>query len=310
MQTTASNTSFKASVVIPTYNRKDCLRDAIQSALAQSVPVEVVVMDDGSTDGTAEMMRSEFPRITFEQHRGPNGPAFLRNRGSEMATAPILFPIDDDSVFASTATVEQTLADFDHPRVGVVGIPFVNIRIDQQVQQRATTDSGIEIREDYVGASHAMRRDLFLRLKGYRPQLFYMGEERDYSVRLMDAGYVVRLGRANPIHHFESPRRSMFRADFHGRRNDVLYALHNVPMPYLPLHLLGTTAAGLGFGLKVRRPLRMAGGLASGWFAALTELKNRRPVRRSTYLLCRRLRTVHHLLLSEVEASLPPLPSD
>lgn len=114
----AASPQYQAAVVIPTFNRKDYLRKAIVSSLAQTVPVEVVVMDDGSTDGTAEMMRAEFPRIIFEQHPGPNGPSFLRNRGSELATAPILFPIDDDSVFDSTKTVEQTLAEFNHPHRG------------------------------------------------------------------------------------------------------------------------------------------------------------------------------------------------
>jgi len=148
------SSSYQAAVVIPTFNRKDYLRKAIQSALAQTVPVEVVVMDDGSSDGTAEMMRAEFPGILFEQHPGPNGPSFLRNRGSLLATAPILFPIDDDSVFASDKTVEQTLGEFNHPRIGAVGVPFINVRIDQTVRQRASSDAGIQIVQTYVGAAH------------------------------------------------------------------------------------------------------------------------------------------------------------
>jgi glycosyltransferase involved in cell wall biosynthesis len=301
---------YQAAVVIPTFNRKDYLRKAIVSALAQTVPVEVVVMDDGSTDGTAEMMRSEFPQIVFEQHPGPNGPSFLRNRGSELATAPILFPIDDDSLFDSTKTVEQTLTEFNHPRIGAVGIPFINVRIDQTVQQQATTDTGIQIIQTYVGASHALRRDLFLKLGGYRPQLFYMGEEGDYCIRMLDRGYVVRLGLADPIHHHESPSRSSFRADFYGRRNDILFATHNVPLRLLPAHLAITTFNGMRFGFKVKRPLRMFHGLASGWLAALPESRHRKAVRPQTYWLSRRLRKVHHLELSEIENQLPPIPNE
>jgi glycosyltransferase involved in cell wall biosynthesis len=299
--------NYHAAVVIPTFNRREYLRQAIVSAQAQTVPVEIVVMDDGSTDGTAEMMKSEFPRITFEQHPGPNGPSFLRNRGSELATAPILFPIDDDSIFASTKTVEQTLAEFNHPRVGAVGIPFINVKIDQTVQQRATSDGELQIVQTYVGAAHALRRDLFLKLGGYRPQLFYMGEEGDYCIRMLDHGYVVRLGRADPIHHFESPSRSMFRADFYGRRNDILFAVHNVPWLYLPLHLLATTFNGLRFGFRVKRPGRMIRGLASGWMEAASESRHRKAVRRRTYQLSRRLRKTDHLLLSDIESDLPAI---
>jgi len=302
------NSKYQAAVVIPTFNRKDYLRKAIVSALAQTVPVEIVVMDDGSTDGTPEMMRAEFPQIIFEQHPGPNGPSFLRNRGSELASAPILFPIDDDSEFSSAKTIEQTLADFNHPRIGAVGIPFINVRIDQTVQQRASAGTGIQIIQTYVGASHALRRDLFLKFGGYRPQLFYMGEEGDYCIRMLDSGYVVRLGLADPIHHYESPSRSSFRADFYGRRNDVLFAVHNVPMPYLPAHLAITTFNGIRFGFRVKRPIRMIRGLASGWLAALPELRHRKAVRPQTYRLSRRLRKVDHLELVDIENELMALP--
>jgi glycosyltransferase involved in cell wall biosynthesis len=301
------DSSFQAAVVIPTFNRKDYLRKAIQSALAQTVPVELVVMDDGSTDGTAEMMAAEFPSIIYERHPGPNGPSFLRNRGSALATAPILFPIDDDSEFESNRTVEQTLAEFNHPRIGAVGIPFINVRIDQTVHQRAPLDAGIQVVQSYVGAAHALRRDLFLKLGGYRQQLFYMGEEGDFCIRMLDSGYVVRLGRGDAIHHHESPSRSSFRADFYGRRNDVLFGVHNVPARYLPMHLAMTTVNGLRFGFRVKRPLRMIRGLASGWLAAWGELKNRKAVRPETYRLFRRLRKVDFMELGEIEDQLVPI---
>jgi glycosyltransferase involved in cell wall biosynthesis len=59
---TVSNT-FGASVVISTKNRKDELRNAITSCLSQSVPVEVVVFDDGSENGTSEVVRQDFPQV-------------------------------------------------------------------------------------------------------------------------------------------------------------------------------------------------------------------------------------------------------
>ena len=65
-----------ASMVIPTRNRKDLLGRMIRSALAQTVPVEVIVMDDGSTDGTQEMVRREFPQVRYYELGKAKGPAF------------------------------------------------------------------------------------------------------------------------------------------------------------------------------------------------------------------------------------------
>jgi len=54
------------SVIIPTYNRCELLRRALLSVFAQTLlPTEVVVIDDGSTDNTAAMMRTEFPTVSY-----------------------------------------------------------------------------------------------------------------------------------------------------------------------------------------------------------------------------------------------------
>ena len=88
-------------------------------------------------------MRDEFPDISSDRFNGPNGPSFLRNRGPQCARAAILFFLDDDSVLMSPRTIEQTVVEFEHPRVGAVGIPFVNARHDQTVWQRAPEASAI-----------------------------------------------------------------------------------------------------------------------------------------------------------------------
>ena len=55
---------YEATIVIVTKNRKEELRDAVLSALNQVGRLEILVIDDGSTDGTSEMIRAEFPTVT------------------------------------------------------------------------------------------------------------------------------------------------------------------------------------------------------------------------------------------------------
>ena len=118
---------MKVTVVITTRNRKDSLRTALQSVLTQTAKPEVLVIDDASTDGTAEMVRGEFPTVRLDQSPQALGLIVQRNRGASLANGDIIFSIDDDAAFSTPHVIEQTLAEFEHDRVGAVAIPFINV---------------------------------------------------------------------------------------------------------------------------------------------------------------------------------------
>jgi GT2 family glycosyltransferase len=220
-------------------------------------------MDDGADDATAEMIRIQFPQIHYHRIGTNRGPAFQRNRGIELASCNIVFPLDDDALFVSPYTVEQTLAEFDHPRIAAVGIPYINVRQDIFIRQRAPHSDKIYATFAFVGAAHAIRRDVFLNVGGYREHFFIMGEESDLCLRMLHVGFVTRLGNADPIHHLESPRRDLRRMDYYGCRNAVLFVWSNVPSLAFPLHLVATTVNCLRWSLEPRRFwLRLKGVLA------------------------------------------------
>ena len=298
-----------ATFTIPTYNRSQVLRECLQAALTQTVPLEIIVLDDGSTDQTEEMMRVEFPHVIYKRFEGPNGPCFLRNRGAEMASCPILFPIDDDSVLVSRHTVEQTLTELEHPRVGAVSIPYINIRQDQLIRGRAPSHDQIYACPAFLGASYAIKRDVFLTHRGYREALFYMNEERDICNRMLDGGYVVRLGMADPLHHHASPIRNVWKQRMLERRNNLCQVYWDIPMPDAIYHFPGTIASGLLFGIKNRC---LTSTLAGYWKAPAHCWKSRSPrtpVSSRTYRLMRKFSRERILPLSQLESQLPPLPT-
>ncbi len=299
----------KASVVMPTRNRRLTLKRAILSAMSQSVPVEIIVMDDGSTDGTADMLRTEFPSVRYYSLGTGKGPCFQRNRGIELARSEFVFPIDDDSVFSTPYVVEQTLTEFDDPAIGAIGIPFVNPRLDWTPMQLAPAASKCLAIHAFVGAAHALRRSVFLGLSGYREHFFYMGEEGDLCARMLAAGYITRMGKADVIHHMESPARSRLKADLCGRKNDVLFAWHNAPARYLPLHILATTLNGIRTGIRQRNVLRMLRGLVMGYQGCLEQWHERKPIPLDIYQLLRRLKKRGPTELAELRSVLPaPMP--
>lgn len=90
-------TNIRISVVIPTYNRKGLLRCCLEAVTRQDYPdYEVIVVDDGSTDGTGEMVQREFPQVRYIRQEPNRGPAAARNRGIEAATGEIAAFTDDD----------------------------------------------------------------------------------------------------------------------------------------------------------------------------------------------------------------------
>lgn len=282
--------SPSATVLVTSKNRKNELRTALTSALSQTAPIEVLVIDDGSTDGTTELVRSEFPSVRLISHAVSRGLIVRRNEGAKLASAPIVVSIDDDAAFPSPRTVEQTLREFNHPKIGAVAIPFINVNQDSIVRQKAPDGDNIWIADRYIGTAHAIRRDVFLRLGGYREHFIHQGEEGDYCLRMLAAGYVVRLGTADPIHHFESPRRSFERMDYYGRRNDILFAWHNVPLVALPIHLAGTILNGLRQAFRVRRYRKNLAGQLGGVLWCCLHFRNRAAVPSHIYWLGRKLK--------------------
>ncbi|MDE0186953.1 MAG: glycosyltransferase [Candidatus Poribacteria bacterium] len=115
------------SIIIPTYNRKDELEDLLPSLRRQKSTVlfEIIVVDDGSTDGTRELLKNLAEdwkgRLRFlEQNRA--GPGAARNLGIKHANGDILVFVDSDCIAPSEWLTKLT-SGFDNPQVGAVGGP-------------------------------------------------------------------------------------------------------------------------------------------------------------------------------------------
>jgi GT2 family glycosyltransferase len=277
----------KATVVIVTKDRREDALRAVASAAAQQPEIEILLLDDGSSDGTAEAVRGRFPGVRVERFVESEGYIVRRNRGAELASGEILVSIDDDAEFPAPDVVAKTAEEFDDPRIGAVAIPYVDLP-DEKVRQRAPSPDGAHLVHRFRGTAYATRRDVFLGIGGFRTMLFHQAEEADYCLRLLDAGYVVRLGNAEAIRH-HSAIRPPERGWFYECRNSVLFAWHNVPMPQLVVQLAKSSLHMLWLGRGVGRVGLFARGLGAGAAAAFRDRRGRRPVRREAWRLYNRL---------------------
>ncbi len=295
---------LRATVVITTKDRKDDLRRALASCVKQAGAPEILVIDDGSSHDVGDMVRREFPTVRLVRDEISKGCVVQRNRAAPLASGDVIVSIDDDAEFPSPDTVAHTLREFSDPRVGAVAIPFVNVNYSDEVLQRAPHGDDISVTSSYIGTAHAVRRDLFLKLGGYREFLFHQGEEEDFCIRLLNEGYVVRLGGANPIYHYESPNRDRRRMDVYGARNKVLFVWYNVPVPYVMVHLPAAVLNRFVFGVRTGRLWRSTLGILKGFAGCVHEARRRRPVRPETYRVFRHLRRNEGLSLGEVQLGL------
>jgi len=97
------------SIVIPTHNRRELLLRTVRTALAQhAVAVEVLVVDDGSTDGTADAVRAlGDPRVCVHRHERPVRVAAARNSGAGLARGAWIAFLDDDDLWSPAKLAHQ-----------------------------------------------------------------------------------------------------------------------------------------------------------------------------------------------------------
>jgi glycosyltransferase involved in cell wall biosynthesis len=296
-----------ASVAIVTKDRRDILRDALSSIFGQTVTPEVLVLDDGSTDGTGDLVRKEFPKVRLFRAAVPRGPCAQRTALARLASGPIIVFFDDDVVLESSHTLELTLGNFDHDRVGAVAIPYMEAHEAPHVRHESPASEPAYATFPFVAVAYAARREALIRIGGFRADLFAQAEEPDLCLRMLAAGLVTRLGTAPPLLHLGSPPYDLDAKVFLGTRNQLLYAWRNVPMPYLPVRLVTLLARAAFDSARFREPGAAVRGLTQGLRRIASGKARRQPVGRGVYRLAHALKTRRAVPLPEIEGRLPRL---
>lgn len=298
-----------ATVLITTRNRKQTVCRAIESVLKQTIASEIIVIDDASTDGTSEFVRTRYPQVVLVRSETRRGLIAQRNRGVKMARGNVVFSLDDDAIFVEPTTLATVLEELADPRVGAVAIPIINVIGGTRSPMGgppppAGTDTFVT--SAYIGAGHALRRDLFLRFDGYEDFLFQWGEEQNYCVKLYANGYVVRVSRCAPVEHFPHPSgRHQRGKNVWIYRNSILNVWFHAPWTFVPLLWAYETVRWLLAGLRSPRALPIVvEGLVRGYWAALTHWDRRKPVSVGVYRFYLRLRRRKYLPWGEAEVGL------
>lgn len=198
----------KISVIVPVYNGEKYLREALDSVLNQSVkPFEVLVVDDGSTDTTAELARQYGERILYIR-RSNGGAAAARNDGVKNATGNYIAFLDADDYW-DTQKLERQLREIKKPDAANM--------LFGMVSQFYSPETGEDFRKQYqcpgepVKGTHPgtllMKRDDFLKV-GFFSTEYKTGEFIEWYQRAQEAGMssaflpeVLIYRRIHPLNH-------------------------------------------------------------------------------------------------------------
>ena len=278
------------SVVIPTCNRREEVLTAVGSCLAQTYrPIEVLVLDDASTDGTEAAVRERFPHVRFFRYEVHGDGAVLRSRGLREAHGDLVVSLDDDSYFADPGTVGQMVEDFAaHPEAGAGALPYVEPL--RPPLPTLVEDHRFTPLRSFVGCSGAVRRQPALEAGGYREIAAYPKEDdKDLCIRLLDRGFPTVGGSSTPLVHLYSPKREWAERYQLDVQSKLIFDYLNIPHPYLLPRMLIHAGLLLVYRLTPRQFLPRLGYIARAFAACARVRRHRKPVSRDTYRLYRSL---------------------
>ena len=193
--------SAPVSVVIPTYNRRELVRDAIDSVLAQTlVPEQIIVVDDGSTDDTAATLRSLYAGRIVCVSRENGGISAAKNLGISLADRPFVAFLDDDDAWHPRKLELQMHCFREDPEIALLGARqfdwpaprFPDVPGDPGGMLVRVTWEQLVVRTLIPFSSVVVRRPVFDTAGTFDPS-FPTSEDRDFFLRVAEVAPVGML---------------------------------------------------------------------------------------------------------------------
>ena len=127
---------YVLSIIIPIYNRVDLIHRCVDGIMEQSNKVEIILVDDCSTDNSAEAcisLATEYANIVFVQMQQNKGPGAARNEGIKIASGDFLFFLDSDDLINNLNSLIELLNN--NPNTDIVCSNMITVRVDGTVYE-------------------------------------------------------------------------------------------------------------------------------------------------------------------------------
>ncbi len=208
-----ANTVIDVSVIVVTYNSADCIKECLQSALDQEgVVIEVIVVDNVSTDSTGEIVRNIGMGVKLVENQENVGFGRACNQGVAAGGGTYIMLLNPDAAFERKDSLKKLFQVMEENRGwgltgtrvteadGIVDCPP---SLSYPKQDRTSRDfSKLPGEIAWVfGASMFIRRDVFLSVGGFDPEFFLTSEETDLCLRIRELGYEIGFVKEVAVRH-------------------------------------------------------------------------------------------------------------
>ena len=247
----------KVSICVLTYNRCEILRELLRtlSEIGRHI-VEIIVIDNHSSDETEKVMKEEFPRSRYFRMKENIG-AGARNVGLKEAKGEIIITLDDDVIGMTEEEVNNLIGIFENrPNVAAVNFrvtDYYSGAISNWVHHCRPEEFGEREFETYEITEGAVAfRSSALGRAGHYPEYFFISHEGpDLALRLMNHGYaVIYSPRVSVKHKHSNLGRKAWLNYYYDTRNHIWLAARNFPWSYAATYLVRGLGSMLLYSLR------------------------------------------------------------
>lgn len=233
------------SVIIVNWNGRDLLKQCLDSlAHVTALALDVIVVDNASTDGSPALVRESYPQVRLLENRENLGFSRANNQGIRVATGRHILLLNSDTIVQPGA-FEAMVALLDrHPRLGVVGAELLNLDGSLQPSWAAfptwlsevlgrnfrarrpmSAEPGAYLVDWVGGACLAARREAIVEVGLLDEAIFMYTEETDWCYRFVKAGWGVAYLEGAKVTHLGggSSRRSSVRSLIELQKSKVYF---------------------------------------------------------------------------------------
>jgi len=243
------------SVVVVNWNRKKDLQECLVSLRNQTYRnIQVIIVDNCSTDGSIEMVRRNFPEVRqIIMPDSSYGACECYNIGFANAEGEYLIILDNDIVL-DRDWIQNAVDKFESDkRIGILASKILNYYTHEISNWHHPLDREFAEREfestTFIGCAAAVRKEVIDKVGGYPKEFFVYANEQDLAIRALDAGYKIVYYPKLVAYHKIPPdyiSRETKRKFFYTLRNDIWFYWKYFPVRYA----IKKTMLRLGYGVK------------------------------------------------------------